>query len=315
MKAESESRGYSSRPYVESLAEFGVPRRLGRSGGWLLERQIPNTRYHDLSGPYPLFSCADWSSIPADLEEVPGAPVSVVAVVDPLTRPSEDELRMAFPHLTEPFKQHLIRDFARPAPLPPHHRRHLGRASRSVEVELCADALDHLDDWVELYSRTLARRSVTEMAAFSRAAFAKQLRLPNLIAVRAVQSGVTVSMALWLVQGENAYYHLGASSDRGYSLNASYAVFAASLQELEKRGARFVNLGGAAGNAGSEDGLYRFKSGWANTSMPAYLCGRILDPRAYSELSEGITSGVRWFPAYRAEPAIRNGAGPGLGAR
>jgi hypothetical protein len=288
---------------------------LERSGGWLLERPIPNTSYRDLRGPYPLFSCSDWSTIPADLAGLPGSPVSVVVVIDPLTRPSEGELRRAFPHLTEPFKQHLIRDFARPAPLPPHHRRHLRRASSSVDVELCADPLEHLDDWVELYARTLTRRSVTEMAAFSRAAFSKQLRLPNLIAVRAVQFGATVSMALWMRQGDNAYYHLGASSDRGYSLSASYAVFAASLHELEKRGTRFVNLGGAAGNAGPEDGLYRFKSGWANTSMPAYLCGRILDPRAYSELSKGITSPARWFPAYRAEPSIRAGALPGPGAR
>jgi hypothetical protein len=313
LRSEAESGGYSSRPYVESLAEFGVPRRLGRSGGWLLERQIPNTRYRDLSGPYPLFSCADWSTIPADLADLPGAPVSVVVVVDPLTRPSEGELSRAFPHLTEPFKQHLIRDFGRPAPLPSHHRRHLRRASSSVDVELCADPVEHLDDWVGLYSRTLARPSVTNMAAFSRAAFAKQLRLPNLIAVRAVQSGTTVSMALWLMQGENAYYHLGASSDRGYSVSASYAVFAASLQELEKRGARFVNLGGAAGNAGPEDGLHRFKSGWTNASMPAYLCGRILDPPAYSELSERITNSTGWFPAYRSQRGILEEPAQGRG--
>jgi hypothetical protein len=173
-----------------------------------------------------------------------------------------------------------------------------------VDVQVCERPPDYLDDWVELYSRTLARRSITAMAAFSQEAFAQQLRLPNLIAVRAAQSDATVSMALWLVHGENAYYHLGASSDRGYSVSASYAVFAASLQELEERGVRFVNLGGAAGNAGPENGLHRFKSGWANGSMPAYLCGRILNTQAYSELSEGITNPTGWFPAYRAERGI-----------
>jgi hypothetical protein len=274
----------------------------------VLERRIPNTRYCDLSGPYPLFSCADWSAIPADLADLPGDPVSAVVVVDPLTRPPEGVLHRAFPHLTEPFKQHLVRDFAQPAPLPPHHRRHLRRASSAVDVELCVNPLEHLDDWVELYSRTLARRSVTEMASFNRTTFAQQLRLPNLIAMRAVQLGATVSMALWLTQGENAYYHLGASSDRGYSLSASYAVFAASLQELEERGAHFVDLGGAPGTAGPQSGLYRFKSGWANESMPAYLCGRILDFRVYAELSEAVSGPTGWFPAYRGEPSIGNGS-------
>ena len=148
---------YSDAGYAESLSEFGVPRRLPRSGGWLLERPVPDGSARDLVGPYPLFSCADWSGLAADLDELEGTAVSVVVVADPLSGVGEPELRRAFPDHLAPFKRHHLRDLDRPDKPPAHHRRHIRRASEAVEVEVCAEPLRYLDDWVELYAGLVER--------------------------------------------------------------------------------------------------------------------------------------------------------------
>jgi Acetyltransferase (GNAT) domain len=291
---------YSALEYAVSLSEFGLPRPLPRSGGWLLEREIPGGGRRDLTGPYPLFSCADWGALGDDVDELTGA-VSVVLVADPLAGVSEGELRRVFPDRMAAFKRHYVRDLDAVPRLPEHHRRHVRRASSAVEVEVCAKPVAWLDDWFDLYEQLVERHRLTGVQAFSRAAFRRQLALPGMLAVRAERDGATVGMALWLEDGTNAWYHLAAYSDAGYEVSASYALFAVALAELRERGVRLVDLGGAAGAADADDGLARFKRGWATEERTAWLCGRVLDRAAYDRLA--ADAATDWFPAYRAPVA------------
>jgi hypothetical protein len=104
-------------------------------------------------------------------------------------------------------------------------------------------------------------------------------------------------MLLWYVQGDVAYYHLGASSDEGYKLQSSYAAFWASIAFFRGQ-VDVLSLGAGAGvtNDGT-DGLSRFKRGWSNGTLRTYLCGKVLNQQRYEELSQGKSSD--FFPAYR----------------
>ncbi len=305
------ARAYSHWGYAASLAEFGVPRELPRSGGWLLERAIAGTSQRDLMGPYPIFACADWSGLAADVEQFGDSRVSLVLVPDPLADVDASELERAFPGRVQPFKRHLIRDLDEAAQLPAHHRRHVRRASRSLEVEVCAEPLEHLDDWVGLYDTLVARHRLVGIRAFSREAFRRQLALPGLVAVRAESRGSTVGMTLWFEDAPNAYYHLGAYSPEGYEISASYALFVVALEHLRDRGVRWLDLGGAPGSRSQDDGLARFKRGWASGERTAWLCGRILNGSAYAQLTAARGPAPGWFPEYRA--AERDLAPPSRG--
>ncbi|MDQ3849118.1 MAG: GNAT family N-acetyltransferase [Actinomycetota bacterium] len=267
-------------------------------------------------GPYPLFGCANWSGIADDLARVDDSLVSLVLVADPLAAIEESELRRAFPDHLVPLKPHLIRDLHEPASLPAHHRRRLRGAAGAVEVEVCAEPLEHLDDWMRLYGDLVARHRLSGVRAFSRAAFRQQLALPGVVAVRAERHGLTVGMTIWFEDAPNAYYHLGAYSREGYAVSASYALFAVALDHLRDRGVRRVDLGGGAGAGSAGDGLVRFKSGWANGQRIAHLCGRILNRPAYERLAERAGgSATSWFPAYRANDPDLAGGANGSGAR
>jgi hypothetical protein len=296
--------GYASAAYAASLSALGEPRRLGRSGGSILVRGIPGSELRDAVGPYPIFACADWAALATDIAELPDELVAVSVVTDPFGGATADDLTPAFGDLVTPFKEHFVVDLrgAWRETMHPHHRRNVRRALAALEVEPVDDPPALLDDWMALYGELIDRHQIVGPAAFSRDCFAAQLRVPGTAALRAVEDGVTVGATLWYVAGDVAYYHLGAYSARGYRLAASFALFDRALARFAADGVAWASLGAGAGlDREIEDGLTRFKRGWATTTRTAYLCGRILQRGAYDELT-----GVRprqaapYFPAYRA---------------
>ncbi len=297
--------GYLSAAYTESLAEFGSPLALPRSGSWLLRRMIV-PGISDAMGPYPLFCCRDWRALGADFDELGAAadaPISAVVVTDPFGDCDPARLAVAFPDRTVAFKEHFVADLSRPLSsfVSAHHRRY---ARRDLAVEECADPLLWLDDWCALYQNLCARHEIRGIPALSRAAFRRQLAVPGLIALRASAGAETLGMVLWYRQGDVAYNHLAAYSDEGYRQRASFPLFWLAFEHLAAAGVQWAGLGagpsgGAAASQGT-DGLVRFKRGWSTGTRTTYLGGRIFRPDTYRALArERGFEESRYFPAYR----------------
>ena len=289
--------------YAESLSDLGTPHLLPRSRGWILKRQIPNSHHLDAMGCYPLFSCQDWSRLYADLESFGNSLVSIALVTDPFGEYDPAYLHRCFPDVAMPFKEHFVVDLSR-APdtfVHSHHQRNVRKALREVRVEECNNPINCLEEWTSLYETLVERHNITGMAAFSRGSFAKQLRVPGIVVLRAVHDDATVGMLLWYGQGNRVYYHLGAYTARGYELGASFALFDYAIKYFAERGFAWLNLGSGAGvRTNGEQGLKRFKEGWSTGVRTAYFCGRILDRQKYQQIWE--TRGLpptQYFPAYR----------------
>lgn len=296
--------GYSHPDYAASLAQFGEPRLLPTCGGWILERPIPGSEARDAMGCYPIFSCHDWSQLAPDLQRVEDDLVSLVLVTDPFGNHSEELLARAFPDLVLRFKEHLVADL-RSSPksfVTSHHQYYARKALEKVTVECCDDPATAVDEWSALYEELAARHQLTGMKAFSRAAFAKQFRIPGLVMLRARHEGETVGAHLFYEDGAVAYSHLAASGGLGYELMASYALSWRALEYFAEK-VRWLDWGAGAGlSAGEQDGLTRFKRGWSNEARPAWLCGRIFDQACYQKLATAQgTAGSNYFPAYRAD--------------
>lgn len=300
----AELTGYLHPGYAASLVEWGSPQELTRSGGWILVRSIPGTPWYDAMGCYPLFACQDWNCLGADLESLQDEIVSVTLVTDPFGDFSVDDLHLTFPDLCVPYKQHLVVDLSRPLAdiVSSHHRRNLRKSEDLVRVERCRRPSDYLDEWTDLYVHLIAVRSIRGLQAFSRCSFARQLQVPGLVMFRALSGAETVGMLLWYVHRNIGYYHLGAYSDAGYGLGASFALFWASLNYFAGQGLRWLSLGAGAGAKGDEaDGLTRFKKGWATGDRTAYLCGCVLSRERYDALLEASQPiDDAYFPPYRA---------------
>lgn len=296
--------GYFHPAYCQSLSEFGTPRFLRKSGSWILERQIPNSNQLDAMGCYPLFVCQDWSQLYVDLEELQGEVVSLAIVSDPFGEYDSEYLRRCFPDRVLAFKDHMVIDLTQ-APesfVAAHHRRNARKALERLSIELCKDPTLFAEEWTRLYSGLVARHNIRGLTAFSAKSLSAQLAVPGIVMFRATDHDETVGMTLWYVSRNRAYYHLGAYSDVGYDLHASFALFWRSIEHFQNQGLEWLTLGAGAGVSGSddEDGLNRFKRGWSTGTRTAFFCGRIYDRHSYSEaMHVAGLSPSDYFPAYR----------------
>lgn len=312
-KRSSVKTGYLSTRYAKSLQEFGHPRQLKASGGQVLERRVPGSSARDAMGCYPLFICDDWSKLIEDVRVIENERrvVCLYVVTDPFGEYDYNLLKESFQDVAFPFKKHFIADLCQPAEtfVCSHHRRYARWARRRLVTEKLETPINFLEDWVSLYSNLTERHAITGVQKFSPDSFREQLQVPGLVALRAIHEKETVGIVLWYLQGEVAYYHLGAYSPTGYRLRASFAIFWEAIRYFRSAGVRWLSLGGGAGiSKEGSDGLSRFKRGWSTGTRSTYFCGRIFDRDLYTELTEvtGKTN-TEFFPAYRVgEFAHRN---------
>jgi hypothetical protein len=229
-----------------------------------------------------------------------------VVVIDPLANRPPSELARLFPDLARPLKEHFVveLDGEPHRSVDAHHRRNARKALRTLSVERSEAPSEWASQWIALYAELIARHEISGIPALSPAALREQLEVPGAVAFRAREADASVAMLVWYVVGRAAYYHLGASSPRGYALHASFALFWEALAYFAQLGLTTLELGGGAGAvARADDGLSRFKRGWSTGTRTAYLCGRIFDHRAYAELAARrgtAASASGYFPAYRS---------------
>ena len=295
--------GYTAKSYALSLSGFGTPYKLSASGTWILFRKIPHSIARDAMACYPLLCCQNWRKLKTDLDTISDNIVSMVGVTDPFGEYTIDLLRDSFADLVRPFKQHFVVNLQEPMEsfVAPHHHRNARKALHELHVERVVDAVSLLDDWLSLYGRLVQRHSIRGIAAFSKGSFGRQLQVPGVHCFRAVRDNEAVGINIWYQANDIAYYHLGAYSDEGYRLRASFALFWRAIDYFAINGLQWLDLGAGAGAiADTTDGLSRFKRGWANTTRIAYLCGRIFDRDMYRQLTAAREqTGDNYFPAYR----------------
>ena len=296
--------GYLHSAYTRSLSEFGEQVELPASKGWILKRPIPEKPFYDGMGPYPIFTCEDWSGLGKDLDYIGDQLVSLSLVSDPFGQYSQEDLLRYFKDIARPYKEHFIVDLRQHPQMfvARHHQRNAHQALQKVRIDICENPIPYLDEWCSLYDHLIERHNIKGIARFSRKSFATQLKIPGMIAFRAIVGKETVGMLLWVIQNNVGYYHLGAYNPEGYKLKASFALFWEILDYFKNNGLLWLSLGAGAGIHGNEeDGLTRFKRGWATGTRTAFFCGRIFNVKKYQEIIlANNMKNTDYFPAYRA---------------
>ena len=276
---------------------------LHRSGGWLLQRPISGSRCRDAMGCYPLTTCDDWEGIFDDLRDLSECLVAVCLIADPFSDIGAGDLRQFFKDVCFPFKEHMVVDLSRPMnkTISKHHQRYAKKCLKNVKVCIAEEPESSLDTWTKLYGNLIRRHDIQGLTRFSAKAFSYQLKVPGCVVFKAVHKTRVVAMHIWYRYPDRAYYHLGASSDEGYALHASFGLMWKAIEYFGQKGLRWLNLGGGAGTkADTNDGLTRFKRGWASDVRSAYFCGTIMDAQQYDVLCRSHQHAIgSYFPAYR----------------
>ena len=249
--------GYADKKYAYSFQEFGEPRELPRSGGWILVRPIPGTAYKDAMGCYPLFVCQDWTKLHEDLKKAGSDLVSLALVIDPFAAVDLGYLNQIF-DTVKPFKTHYIADLNQP--LETFIDREVQRRARQsltkMDVELCFEPKRYLEDWIRLYDYLIRRHHIKGINAFSPKCFEIQLNIPGMVMFLGKQGTEILGASLVLKHDHVAYSHLSAYTSEGYKTKASYGIKWKALVHAREEGFKYFHLGGASGiNEDPSDGL------------------------------------------------------------
>lgn len=291
---------YATEAYARTLGHIGRPVAVPEWGCSVLARPIRGGG-EDVTGCYPIATMSEDADIAGGLTRLRQLGfVSVTLTVDDFHRPSIRILEQAF-DLVRPFKSHFLvsggLDAYRPSN---HHRYEIKRAMDTVRA-IPIDLKAHMAEWRQLYTTLGERHQFGEAHAFSSSSFAALTDIPGVETIGGFCDDKMVSCHIWVRAGDTVHSHLAASSALGYSRRAAYVVNDASVRHFSD--SRIINFGGGAGlNDDADNGLARFKKGFSNAVAPSYICGAVLDAKAYAALSSARTSaGVGdFFPAYRA---------------
>jgi hypothetical protein len=299
----SQYEPYLNSDYALSFDEQYTPTRFEVSKGLILRREIQGSNLYDAMGCYPLFFCEDWPSLQIDIENNDLDLISLTVVTDPFGEYDDALLGNCFNSLVVPFKKHFVADLSKDPEefINKHNLRYAKKAIEAVSVEVTNNPIDLSDIWVEMYRNLVIRHSINGIAAFSEETLRRHLNISGAIIIAARHGSQVVGITVWYVQNNIAYYHLGAYSDVGYKLRASYAIFPKAIEHFQKKGIAWLNIGAGAGiqNNGN-DGLSRFKKGWSTGTKTAFLCGHIFDYESYNKLARVRgTLHSSYFPAYR----------------
>ncbi len=288
---------YATEAYARALAAGDGLRPIDvpEWASFVLARPVAGDG-EDAAGPYPRTPLGAEADLEAGLRRLADENlVSVVLVTDPLSAPLPHRLTAAFDPC-RPFKTHQLIDRARGAYAPSRHHRYEIRRAFSRCATKRVDLAVMLEPWITLYNGLIDRRAITGAATFSPAYFAMLAQDPTFVAFAATAEDRLVAMAIWFEHQGAVYNHLGASSEAGYAAGAGYALYDAAIAHFAD--AAVIDLGGGAGTADNpDDGLARFKRGFANSQAEALLCGVVFDRARYERLADGRRTS--FFPAYR----------------
>lgn len=288
---------YACAQYATAFAPAEVL-ALPNANTHALLRTIPGTDLQDACGCYPLFVFDDVDGLGKDFDSLSArGVVSFVGVTDCLTQPDEASLGAHF-DLARPFKTHNVYDARQPnADYSKHHRDRVRRAHRKCETRVVPLA-EYLDQWCVCYDTLIKRKNITGVQAFPREYFARIAQMESAVTIAAFAEGQFVSGHIWFRHQDKVYAHLAASTELGYKLLSSFAIYDHAIQMFCQD--HIIDLGAGAGTEATEtDGLSLFKKGFANTERKNYLCGKILDQEKYADLSGLRQEGPDFFPAYR----------------
>jgi len=295
---------YFGYQYANSLNDYGIPLFLPKSEGWILKRKILNSEYFDGMGLYPFFGCNDWLNLEQDFQNLSEEIICLSLVTDPFGKYQKEELLEIFSAVCFPYKEHFVidlnTDFRKK--ISQNHLRNIQKSEKKMTVEKIEYQPEIVNDWSEMYENLINRHKIRGLLTFSKKIFKQQLQLENTVIFRAIKEEKIIGMLIFVTDRKVAYYHLGAYSDQGYELGASFALFSQALNYFSNQGFDFIGLGAGAGSENDgNDGLTRFKKGWATGTKTVYFCGKIFNQKIYEKLRalKPEYEKTKYFPAYR----------------
>lgn len=160
------------------------------------------------------------------------------------------------------------------------------RKAEKNDIHIFWDKGENLEDFFEIYNKTMAFHQAEEYYFFKKAYFEYMINnmSDNIIFFHAAKDGMIVSSALFMYNDTYLHYHLGGTLIEYRKYAPFNLLLRTAAQWAGENGKREFHLGGGTE---AEDSLYRFKRNFCPQGVKDFYIGRtIFDQAAFDELVE-----------------------------
>lgn len=192
----------------------------------------------------------------------------------------------------------ILRDFEHKV------RKNIKKASNiGLDFELDTTGT-RLDEFLEIYYKTMNRTGAKENFFFSREFFKELNELEdNYVYFHTLYEGKVISTELVLYGNENCYSFLGGTNQDYFHFRPNDFLKYQIIKWAKEKGLKKFILGGGYGN---DDGIFRYKKSLAPNGIYNFYIGKkIFDKEKYERLvkirskEDGFDKNASFFPVYR----------------
>lgn len=219
--------------------------------------------------------------------------VSTTFVTDPMIPIENDPI---FDYFKE-YKTHYIIDYSKPIKYSNNHKRNI-KNNKNLEMELLPKNSETADKFHGFYQVLKKKHGITGITDFNLETIYNHISHKNSYTFGVWENNKLIGSIITTTIDDRSYYHLGAYSERGYEIGASFSLMDHIISFYNKLGYKYFILGAGAGVDKASEGLVRFKKGFSNDTRKNYIIGYINNREKYDELSKGKEGD--FFPLYRS---------------
>ncbi|NVK18600.1 MAG: GNAT family N-acetyltransferase [Methylocystaceae bacterium] len=163
-------------------------------------------------------------------------------------------------------------------------RKDVKKAIRNGVEWFCENSIDHLDDFLAIYYKTMDRNNASDFHYFPEEYFRnlETLLKEDFLFFYARHEGTIVSCELVLLHGDYSHSFLGGTRHEALPLAANPLLKKAIIETTHKMGCRYYLLGGGHQ---AEDGIFKYKKAYAPEGVyPSFIGGTIWNNERYQKL-------------------------------
>ncbi len=166
-----------------------------------------------------------------------------------------------------------------------HHKRAIKKAEKSGVTFIVDDKLRFLNDFVDMYSKTMGRRNADSFYFFNEDYFNKiktTLGKSTILGLVFLNKEL-IAGALFYRYEQFGHYHLGGSRQDCLKFFPNNYLFFQMALYFKERGVKIFHLGGGT-DSRSDNSLYRFKKRFSRHEFDFYIGKMIFDESIYHQI-------------------------------
>ncbi|UYP48050.1 hypothetical protein NEF87_004335 [Candidatus Lokiarchaeum ossiferum] len=186
------------------------------------------------------------------------------------------------------------------------NKRYQIRKSEKMECKVIIDENPQLSDiksFIDLYYQTMDKNTASNKYYFSEKFILNHFEMLHgrIIVAKAILASEIVGMSLFIFGNEYIHYHLSGSK-KIKGLYPSDMILWYIVKWAKTQNNKCFNWFHLGGGRGTNDSLFKFKSGFSQHTFPFYLGKIIFCPKEYEKLSKknpNCEENETFFPPYR----------------